>query len=154
MFKDVYLLMTVRSIKTFFKFWRVYDVLLHLEIFMALLCRSIRVISFSDGRLGKLCQDYPEDHCQMLRNRKDNLNNMEVVFLAFSATQAISRLMYWLQLHEKIGPVVINMSRVIVDIFSLMGSYLLICLAFASGLVFVMTTEHYRYILGSNYFET
>ena len=50
-------------------------------------------------------------------------------------------MLYWLQLHEKIGPVVINMSRVLIDIFSMIGAFTLVALAFTSGLVFILTTE-------------
>ena len=71
--------------------------------------------------------------------------------------EILFRLLYWLQLHEKIGPVVINMSRVLVDIFSMVGTYVLVAFAFTSGLVFIISTEHYtkskRVLLNSTVYD-
>ena len=71
--------------------------------------------------------------------------------------EILFRLLYWLQLHEKIGPVVINMSRVLIDIFSMVGTYVLVAFAFTSGLVFIISTEHYtkskRVLLNSTVYD-
>ena len=45
-------------------------------------------------------------------------------------------------MHDKIGPIVINVSRVVVDIFTISLSYALFCLAFTFGIVFVLNIEH------------
>ena len=50
--------------------------------------------------------------------------------------------MYWLQLHEKMGPIVINISRVAKDILTMAGTYLIIVCAFSSGLVFALSNHH------------
>ena len=50
--------------------------------------------------------------------------------------------MYWFQLHDKIGPIVINVSRCVVDIFTISLSYVLFCMAFTFGIVYVLNIDH------------
>ena len=50
--------------------------------------------------------------------------------------------MYWFQLQESIGPIVINVSRVVADIFTMSISLLLFCMAFTFGIVFVLNIDH------------
>ena len=50
--------------------------------------------------------------------------------------------MYWFQLHDKIGPIVINVSRCFVDIFTISLSYVLFCMAFTFGIVYVLNIDH------------
>ena len=49
--------------------------------------------------------------------------------------------MYWFQLQESIGPIVINVSRVVADIFTMSISLLLFCMAFTFGIVFVLNID-------------
>ena len=49
--------------------------------------------------------------------------------------------MYWLMLLEQFGPIVINISRVIHDIFTLMFTYLILVVAFSFGLVFILDDD-------------
>ena len=44
-------------------------------------------------------------------------------------------------MNHQIGPVCINMNRVLGDVFSILVSYVLVCLAFSSGLVFVKNLD-------------
>ena len=62
--------------------------------------------------------------------------------MALVSTMSVNRFMYWLQLHEKIGPIVINMTRVARDILTMAGTYIIICVAFSSGLVFALSNHH------------
>ena len=48
------------------------------------------------------------------------------------------RFVYWLQLHEKFGPIVINMSRVINDIITIAVTYLIICIGFSFGMIILL----------------
>ena len=52
------------------------------------------------------------------------------------------RLMYWFQLHDKIGPIVINVSRCVIDIFTISLSYVLFAMAFTFGIFYVLNIEH------------
>jgi hypothetical protein len=144
LWQDFLTLITLRSYKAYFKFWRVYDLLLHITLFLALLFRLLQVQNFSFRLHLGICDDKTSSECIQFLDTRKTLFEYEGVFWAFASTQALMRLIYWVQLHEKVGPVVINMSRVIVDIFSIAGSYLLIALSFSTGLVFILTTEHYR----------
>ena len=49
-----------------------------------------------------------------------------------------------MQLQEKLGPVVINISKVVTDILTVAGAYFLVMFSFSSGLVFVLTNENYQ----------
>ena len=50
--------------------------------------------------------------------------------------------MYWFQLHDKIGPIVINVSRCVIDIFTISLSYVLFAMAFTFGIFYVLNIEH------------
>ena len=49
--------------------------------------------------------------------------------------------MYWLMLLEQFGPIVINISRVIHDIFTLIFTYAILVVAFSFGLVFILDDD-------------
>ncbi len=148
--QDIMTIATLRSFRTFLKFWRVFDLCLHLELFFALVCRVIKIQTLN-GSKACLCGDacWESDLCVRIRDSRETLDELQGMFFAIAATTALMRLIYWFQLNEKVGPVIINMSRVIVDIFSIVGTYLLIAISFTSGLVFILTSENYhkRYAL-------
>ena len=75
------------------------------------------------------------------------------VCFAMGATQCIVRFIYWFQLNEKIGPIVMNISRVFLDIMSFTSIYTLIVSAFTSGLVFVLTSDHFYHFNNGTYIE-
>ena len=50
--------------------------------------------------------------------------------------------MYWFQLHDKIGPIVINVSRCVVDIFTISLSYVVFGMAFTFGIVYILNIDH------------
>ena len=54
------------------------------------------------------------------------------------------RFVYWLQFHEKFGPIVINFSRVINDISTIAITYLIFILGFSLGLMFLLNEGHYK----------
>ena len=83
-------------------------------------------------------------NCTSLCESRKNLVDLESVFLSLGATQALMRLSYWMQLQEKLGPVVINISKVVTDILTVAGAYFLVMFSFSSGLVFVLTNENYQ----------
>ena len=48
---------------------------------------------------------------------------------------------YWMQLHEKIGPIVIFASHVITDVVTVSIMYIVILIAFSSGIILILGTE-------------
>ena len=54
---------------------------------------------------------------------------------------AFLRLLYWFQLSERFGPVVLNITRVFMDICTILSTYLVTLLAFSFGLVFLLSTD-------------
>ena len=61
---------------------------------------------------------------------------------------AVASILYWVQFHYKIGPTAINMSRVIIDVVTMLVIYILINSAFAVGLSFVHST--YEYVVNNS----
>ena len=161
---DFHVMFTLKSLRTYFKFWRVFDLILHIFLITALISKLIRTVIYpyndclknkednsNNNTLYYNCTEIPlendENICHLsicyncwdlCKNRK-TFGDVEIVFLAITDTQAMIRLIYWLQLNEKVGPIVMNISRVILDIFSILGTYFLIVLAFTFGVVFVLT---------------
>ena len=76
------------------------------------------------------------------RDMEVDMLTLSRVMLALTSTLSLNRLVYWFQLHDKVGPIVINVSRVIIDIFTITTTYVASLLAFSVGLVFVITTDH------------
>jgi hypothetical protein len=69
--------------------------------------------------------------------------------LSLSATASIIRVIYWFLLHDTIGPVVINMSRAILDILTITITFVFVLFAFASGMVFLVG-ERNKYLSYTN----
>ena len=186
---DIQTLKHLKSLRTYFKFWRVFDLILHIFLIIALTCKLLRTVAYpfnslvecvnenlnisdvssncinvpsncNDENISEyyftthhncyICSKITETSCEMFCSTRQILDDWEGIFLAIATTQSIIRWIYWLQLSERIGPLVINISRVIMDIFSVAGSYVLIALAFTFGLVFVLAYENYYKELKKN----
>ena len=65
------------------------------------------------------------------------------VYLAIAVAICCGRVLYWLQLHHYLGPIVINLTRGIVDTSHMMTFYLLIGASFAVGLVYLLCFDVY-----------
>ena len=63
------------------------------------------------------------------------------------------RFVYWLMLVEKFGPIVINISRVINDIFTLIITYGILVIAFTFGLVFILDDSSSSSTAESDFFR-
>ena len=136
--------------------------ILHVFVITALISKLIRTLIYpydpclkntedhnNNNTLYYECNEIPleidnENNCRDLCRNRKTFGDLEIVFLAIADTQALIRLIYWLQLNEKVGPIVMNISRVILDIFSILGTYFLIVLAFTSGVVFVLTKDSWN----------
>ena len=56
------------------------------------------------------------------------------------ATLALFRIVYWLQLNSRVGPVVINITRVGLDLTTIISTYLATLIAFSLGIFFVLNS--------------
>ena len=157
LWSDIQTIMSLKSIKTYFKFWRVFDLALHMCLFFAVTFKMTKNAFYSINSLEQ-CTNFNNTEsnntvsvfndclkilkeCQNLCINRNFLGDMESVFLAIAATLSMLRLIYWLQSHEKVGPVVINIRRVILTISSILGTYIFFIFAFSFGLVFVIPNE-------------
>ena len=212
---DIQSFVQLKGQKTYFKFWRVFDLLLHISLIIVLVCKFIRKFGYpfdelvecvanvaeeenfiapaNCAELKKLdnitgyhymykcsidpkenpCENYSTNSTLQflfflgnLSNQKSDslekcidygwsrkfLEDTEGIVLAIVAALSMIRCIYWLQLSERIGPLVINMSRVVMDLFTVMISYLMLLIAFTSGLVLVLANESdYRGIQNSKH---
>ena len=103
---DVFNMIYLKNFWTYFKFWRVYDLTMHILLSVALLSKGFR--SFGeysyDNYLG--CSERSGIvSCEDIENWRKFLDDLEGAFLSLAATQSMLRLIYWLQLHPKIGPI-------------------------------------------------
>ena len=69
--------------------------------------------------------------------------------LTLAATASIIRVIYWFLLHDTIGPVVINMSRAILDILTITITFAFVLIAFSTGMVFLVA-ERNKYLTHTN----
>lgn len=146
LWQDFHILYEVRSISTYFKFWRIFDLILHCALTTALTCRLVRTISYNS--LVDICfNEETVEECEYYHIIKDTLDSLERILIAYVATASINRLMYWLQLSERVGPIVINMARVMNDILTIASSFALVCFAFTAGLVFLLANENYSNVV-------
>ena len=82
-------------------------------------------------------------NCKNLCMKRKFLDDFGCISLAIAAALSMIRLIYWFQLSEKVGPVVINISRVVTTIFSTICTYAIIVIAFSFGVVFVLANDEY-----------
>ena len=62
-------------------------------------------------------------------------------FYSVAATVSVIHLFYWLQLNDKLGPVVISASQVIMDVFTISSMYVIFLVGFSGGIIFILGTE-------------
>ena len=70
-----------------------------------------------------------------------HLNHILITIINFhliiGSTFAVLYVAYWMQLSERLGPIMINLSRVVSDVTTIMCNYLIILVAFSLGILFV-----------------
>ena len=64
-------------------------------------------------------------------------------FHGAAAVLAILSFAFWIQFHYKIGPIAINMSRVLLDVFTMLFILIVVIVSFSVGLAFVHATINY-----------
>merc|ERR1712018_607063 len=115
LWSDIQTIMSLKSIKTYFKFWRVFDLALHMCLLFAVTFKMTKNAFYSIHSLEQCinsnntesnntesvindCLKIMEE-CKNLCNNRNFLGDMESVFLAIAATLSMLRLIYWLQSH-------------------------------------------------------
>ena len=58
-----------------------------------------------------------------------------------ATTVSVIQLFYWFQLNDKLGPVVISASQVLLDVFTISSMYVIFLVAFSGGIIFIIGTE-------------
>ena len=61
---------------------------------------------------------------------------LTMIYVCIGATLALARIMYWLQLTAWMGPIVLNMARVVPDIITTIVAFLIILTAFSTGIFY------------------
>jgi hypothetical protein len=110
--RDILTIISLKSIRLFAKFWRIYFLISHLLVTTGMVLRVL-VIEFY-----KCCETCPaqtEDRVDFCKN----LILTASTFHGFAAIMSLVGLLYWFQFHSTIGPIVINLSRVTLDIFTM-----------------------------------
>ena len=98
-FKEFEDFMQVKSVKIFFKyeFWRMYRIVNHLTIILAIIIQAhleYRMVTASSS------VDYKQE--------KELSDSM----VAVATTISFLHILYWIQLHNTMGPIVISLSKV------------------------------------------
>ena len=110
---DYLIFMSLKSAKEFVSFWRMYSLNLHVSLFVSLLLRFVMAFAFpceyEPALQVKTCT---EDYLDV----RKVLDDVSSSLMAGSVIETLLGLSYWLQLNHKTGNLVINLSRVIMDI--------------------------------------
>ncbi len=147
--QDVYSLYTCHASITglSFRFWKVYDIMLDVSLVSAFVVRFLM-----GGR-----HECPDEECdaETLEARYDiyrtifqnNLLNLSLhahrlpydtlsnCFFAVATIMACTRFLYWFQLEDKMGPIIIQLSRVIIDVFTFILVLVVLLVSFTMALV-------------------
>ena len=126
-FKEIEDIFSVRSLRVFlrFDFWRIYRSINHWTIIIAL---TIQI------------------HLEMKLASDPNLDfeteaKIANSMFALAATISMMHSLYWLQLHDKMGPIVISVSKIVMDVITISSMYIIVLFSFSSGIMFILGTE-------------
>ena len=135
LFKDLCLMLVRKSLKTYFKFWRVLDLVTDLLLFIGIIMRFLTYHKI---------QHIVHEHILGTEFEEQAIRNALLasrIMLSLSATSSLLKLMYWFQLHDKVGPIVLNVSRVMTDIVTIFFVYIVTIVAYTVGLVLVRNID-------------
>ena len=65
----------------------------------------------------------------------------KAVHYFLGSTMAFLRILYWFQISETFGPVVLNITRVFTDLFTVMSTYLVWLIAFSISITYLISTD-------------
>ncbi len=112
----------------------------HIMLFSALMIRFVMVLKFPCIR------DNPNNTLvcpNEYLSTRETLDSIGTCMFAFAANLSLGRLSWWLQLHDRFGPIVINVSRVVLDVSTMFILYLLFVLSFSSAFFYITSSEVY-----------
>ena len=126
--QDVYSLRTsmINKRGTTFWFWKVYDFLVELTLTGAFIVRWM---------MGAR-HECPDEECdQETLEERLPYDNISICMFAVASIMACTRLLYWVQLHDRMGPIIIQLSRVIIDVIAFIFVLVILLLSFTMALV-------------------
>lgn len=126
MVNDVYILTSVRSLVKAFKFWRTYDLVMHMFLCMAFIARIL---------MGKIHPCFDAECSYDVISQRVPYDTFSNCALSSAAVMCGMRLFYWCQLHDRIGPIVINLSKVIMDLATFTTIFLIMIMSFSIAIV-------------------
>ena len=141
-FREIEDLMSVRSIWMYFKFdfWRIYRIINQTLIIIALLFQIHLDLSLNKKFTSMNCYH----NCTLVDiNFGEYEAEITITSSLYSTAATVSCIyfFFWMQLHEKIGPIVIYATNVISDVITVSIMYIIILVAFTSGIIFTLGTE-------------
>ena len=122
-FKEFEDFSSVRSFKIFFRFdfWRICRSINHWTIIIAI---AVQI----------------HLELRIFHNPKENFHQeayLSDALFAIATTISVLHFLYWMQLHDTMGPIVISVSKVLKDVITISCMYLVVLSAFSCGIVFM-----------------
>jgi hypothetical protein len=147
LWKDLQMVIVLRTLRTFFKFWRAFDLIMHICLAAACVMRIEMEFTFPECEYDEVndVMMCPDEDCAP-RMYMDSVSSS---LLATAATLSVLKLLYWMQMHDRVGPVVINISKVVIDILTMVGILALMLLGFGFGFTFILHSSTYVTLNGT-----
>ncbi len=129
----------LRGVSHFFNVWRMSSLLSQGCIFCGLMILWSIHVGIPCEYWTKNLYVCPDDVVE----QRQRLSDVSACLFGFGSIGAVMRLTYYMQMHDRAGPIIINYSRVAIDFLTMTIIYALMILAFSFG---------FAHILSSNYF--
>ena len=114
----------VKSFKIYFQFdfWRTYRIVNHWSIIIAIAIQIHLELRIHNAK--------PNERFESEAYFSDAM-------FAIATTISVLHFLYWIQLHNTMGPIVISVSKVLRDVLTISVMYIIVLLAFTCGIVFM-----------------
>ena len=114
----------VKSFKIYFQFdfWRTYRIVNHWSIVIAIAIQIHLELRIHHAK--------PDE-------KFDDEAYFSDAMFALATTISVLHFLYWIQLHNTMGPIVISVSKVLGDVLTISVMYIIVLLAFTCGIVFM-----------------
>jgi len=132
---------TMSPLSNYFTYWRIVDVQVHWTITAAMVVRYYTDEYLPCPPEGQAERTYLCEGDDV--RKRSNLIMISDCLLIAGSTGAFTRFLFYMQLNNRIGPVVMNLSRVALDLFSMALIYFLIVASFSSGFLYLLSMERY-----------
>ncbi len=137
LYKHLLTYFQLQTVSHFFNIWRFASLFTHSFLFTSLLLRLILYIDDPCQHVTANIYSCPEEDL----HRRQLWSNVSLCLFGVATVGAIMKLTYYMQMHEKIGPVVISYSRITLDFVSMVVLYALLILAFSLGFAYMFTGD-------------